>query len=80
MGALITTFLASGCSDESPVKDGTITIGLLLPFTGSASGTAANLERAVIYAAGRVNDGGGIDGRSLRIVARDTHSSIARSR
>jgi branched-chain amino acid transport system substrate-binding protein len=79
-GALITSVLASGCSDESVVEERTITIGLLLPFTGSASGTAANLERAVIYAADRVNEGGGIDGWPLRIVARDTHSNIARSK
>jgi neutral amino acid transport system substrate-binding protein len=78
--ALFTSLLGCGCSDESVSAERGITIGLLLPFTGSASGTAANLERAVIYAAGRVNDGGGIDGKPLRIVARDTHSDVARSK
>lgn len=67
----------TGCSsDEAP--SGGVAIGLLLPFTGSASATASNLERSALYAADRINAGGGIAGKKVRIVSRDTHSDVAR--
>jgi branched-chain amino acid transport system substrate-binding protein len=72
------TLWACGCSSEpEPARDG-IAIGLLLPFTGSASATASNLERAALFAVNRVNDAGGVNGVRLRLVSRDTHSDVAR--
>ncbi len=68
------------CSPAAEPRGDDITIGLLLPFTGNASATAANLERAAIFAVDQVNAGGGVRGKELRLVARDTHSEIARSR
>ena len=68
------------CSGATEAPDDTIKIGLLLPFTGNASATAANLERAAIYAVDRINAGGGVKGRQLKVVARDTHSEVGRSR
>ncbi len=53
-------------------------MGLLIPFTGSNAATAGNLEQAVRFAAGKVNDAGGIGGVRIRIVARDTHSDSIR--
>lgn len=73
------TLPACAPEDDSLPAEGNYTIGLLLPFTGSSAGTATNFERAVLLAAERVNQAGGIHGRSLRIVARDTHSEAARS-
>ena len=70
--------LVSGCFADDKAPEGGITVGLLLPFTGSASATASNLERATLYAADRINDGGGIDGQKVRIVSRDTHSDVPR--
>jgi len=70
--------LVSGCFAEDKAPEGGIAIGLLLPFTGSASATASNLERATLYAADRINNGGGINGQSVRIVSRDTHSEVRR--
>lgn len=69
---------AAGCSstDEAPT-DG-IVVGLLLPFTGSTSATASNLERATLYAADRINEGGGIDGVRMRVISKDTHSDVSR--
>lgn len=68
-----------GCSSEDPAPDsGGISIGLLLPFTGSSSATASNLERATLFAADRINAGGGINGKLVHIVSRDTHSEVAR--
>ncbi len=71
-------FATSSCSDTDD-KSNTIAIGLLLPYSGTGSGTSANFERAAIYATSRVNAAGGVHGKRLRIVAGDTHSNMARS-
>src|SRR5512145_556838 len=67
------------CTDTKPADTDTLAIGILLPFTGTSSGTSANFERAAIYATNRVNQAGGIRGKRLRLVAADTHSSASRS-
>lgn len=69
----------SGCADASPPTGNAVTIGLLLPFTGATSATANNFERAVLYAADRINAGGGVHGRPVRVVSQDTHSDLERS-
>ena len=74
LGAALTS-----CSSTPSAPSNALTIGLLLPFTGSSSGTASNFERAVLYAADRVNAGGGVHGRPLRILSADTHSDLARA-
>ena len=51
-----------------PASGDAVTVGLLLPFTGPTSATTRNFERAALYAADRVNAGGGIHGRNIRIV------------
>ena len=66
--------------DELRRDDSTLTVGLLLPFTGASAATSINFERAVLYAAERINRAGGVGGKPLRIVAGDTHSEIERSR
>lgn len=79
LASLALLFGLFGCSSEDPgPESGGISIGLLLPFTGSSSATASNLERATLYAADRINAGGGIDGKQVRIVSRDTHSEVGR--
>jgi ABC-type branched-subunit amino acid transport system substrate-binding protein len=77
LGALLLAL--TGCSSDREPSGG-IAIGLLLPFTGSASATASNMERATLYAADRINEGGGIGGQKVRVVSRDTHSDLARGR
>jgi ABC-type branched-subunit amino acid transport system substrate-binding protein len=69
---------ACGCSSTDEPAQGGIVVGLLLPFTGSTSATASNLERATLYAADRINEGGGIDGTKVRVVSKDTHSDLTR--
>ncbi len=69
---------ACACSPEPQPDKGGIAIGLLLPFTGSASATASNLERATLFAVDRINEAGGVNGTRMRVVSRDTHSDIAR--
>lgn len=68
----------TGCMSEDKPETGGIVVGLLLPFTGSASATASNLERATFFAEDIISDHGGIAGTKLRIVSRDTHSDVAR--
>jgi ABC-type branched-subunit amino acid transport system substrate-binding protein len=72
--------LAAACSPAVEPRGDDVTIGLLLPFTGTASATASNLERAAIFAVDRVNAGGGVRGKKVRLMARDTHSQVVRSR
>jgi ABC-type branched-subunit amino acid transport system substrate-binding protein len=69
---------ACACTADEMEPEGGIAVGLLLPFTGSASATASNLERATLFAVDRVNQAGGIDGVPLRLVSRDTHSGVSR--
>ena len=73
-------FLLAGCGPSTPNTGDSVTIGLLLPFTGADSATTSNFERAALFAAARVNEGGGIGGKRLRIVSEDTHSEVAASR
>jgi ABC-type branched-subunit amino acid transport system substrate-binding protein len=77
--ASVAVTLCLCCAPAENGPDDGVVLGLLLPYTGNASATASNLERAVIYAVDRVNEGGGVKGRPLRIVARDTHSDVARA-
>jgi ABC-type branched-subunit amino acid transport system substrate-binding protein len=70
----------AACTGGDAPPAGGVTVGLLLPFTGGSSATASNFERAVLYAADRINAGGGVHGRPVRVVSRDTHSDLARSR
>jgi neutral amino acid transport system substrate-binding protein len=58
-------------SDPDP---NALLVGALLPYTGSQSTSGANLERALLLAAEQVNAAGGVAGRPIRIVARDTRS------
>jgi branched-chain amino acid transport system substrate-binding protein len=69
-----------GPTDEELDPDDSITVGLLLPFTGSSAATASNFEKAVLMAAEWVNDAGGIQGKWLRVVARDTFSDAEEAR
>lgn len=78
--AVLTGTLLAGCGPAEEADDGRIVVGLLLPFTGSSSATASNFERAALYAADRINQGGGVHGRRVHVVARDTHSEVERSK
>ena len=80
LAATLPLGLSSACGDAASSPGDAVTVGLLLPFTGPTSATTRNFERAALYAAERVNAGGGIHGRRLRIVSRDTHDDVERSR
>ena len=72
--------MGGACGSDGGEDSDVLTIGVLLPFTGPTAGTASNFERAVLVVADRVNEAGGVQGKKLRVVSRDTHSDLARSK
>jgi neutral amino acid transport system substrate-binding protein len=69
----------TACSSSGGTGSGNaIAVGALLPFTGALAASGANLERALLMAAEPVNQAGGIEGRPIRIISRDTHSDTTR--
>jgi ABC-type branched-subunit amino acid transport system substrate-binding protein len=67
--------LALGCG-KSPASSAPINVGLFLSYTGDLAANSANSERAFIMALEAVNRAGGIEGRPLAMVARDTRSDV----
>ena len=68
-----------GCTSAPPNDDASaIPVGALLPFTGELAAYGAEYERALILAVETVNGAGGVAGRRLRLVSRDTHSDTDR--
>ncbi len=79
LGPLLLALLLSGCVEPPPsTPRDAIRIGALLPFTGDISAGGANLERAILQVIDRVNENGGIAGRPLALLSRDTHSELKR--
>ena len=79
--ALFWCLVGSSCAPEEETLDPSesITVGILLPFTGPGAATASNFERAAHLAAESINESGGIGGKKIRLVAQDTHSDPAQS-
>ena len=76
-----TLLLLCACAEEKSIDpDNSIIVGLLLPFTGGDAALGAAYERAAILAKDVVNDAGGIDGKPLVFVTRDTHSDPDRAK
>jgi ABC-type branched-subunit amino acid transport system substrate-binding protein len=63
---------APGCG--APPEDDPIKLGLLLSYTGSLAANSINSERALLMAVDAANQAGGIDGRRVGVMARDTRS------
>ncbi len=63
---------ASGC--EAPPDDDPVHVGLLLSYTGFQAADSINSERALRMAIETANLAGGVEGRRLQVVARDTRS------
>jgi ABC-type branched-subunit amino acid transport system substrate-binding protein len=73
---LLVSTLITSCA-APPDDDASVTIGVLLPFTGRTGGTAHSLERAVLTAQAELGDTL-LGGRPLRVLFADTHSSVER--
>jgi branched-chain amino acid transport system substrate-binding protein len=65
---------ASACSSAAQPDDGSVGIGLLLSYTGHLTADSINSERALLMAIEAANAAGGIGGRRIHTVARDTGS------
>jgi len=71
--------LQSACGPKDEVEDpDAITVGALLPFTGKEAAIGRNLEQALLLAVHDVNAAGGVGGRKLRLISRDSNSGSAR--
>lgn len=71
--------LASCVSRPAPEPADTIRVGALLPFTGDLASVGENIERGLLIAIETVNEeAGGVGGRPLTLVSRDTHSDPVR--
>ena len=73
--AALATGLRPGRSTPDP---NAITIGAILPFTGKEAAIGRNLEQALLLAVADVNRAGGVGGRPLRVISRDSTSGSRR--
>lgn len=70
---------ASACGESEPAEEGdAIAVGALLPFTGKEAAIGRNLEQALLLAVADVNAAGGVNGRRLRLITRDSNSGSER--
>lgn len=75
--ALVALALSQGCA---PLQDADhVSVGLLLPYTGSQAAIGSSLERGAIMAVEYANSAGGIQGRPIRLLFADTHSDPQRA-
>jgi branched-chain amino acid transport system substrate-binding protein len=61
------------------VTDREIKFGIVIPFSGGAKETGKNMKLGIELAFARVNDNGGVNGRSLKLVAADDGSEPSRT-
>jgi neutral amino acid transport system substrate-binding protein len=71
--ALAMCVAVAGCG-ETATKQDEIPIGLLLSYTGQVAANSINSERALLLAVETVNAAGGLAGRHLRVLAKNTRS------
>ncbi|WP_438025633.1 ABC transporter substrate-binding protein [Sorangium sp. So ce233] len=83
----LASMLSASCSPTAPDHpeeaapdhpENAVVLGSLLPLSGSESAIGRNLDQAMSLAVEHVNAAGGIDGRPLAIVGRDSHSGSER--
>jgi branched-chain amino acid transport system substrate-binding protein len=74
--ALALVAAAIGC--QEPAAPEAIPIGLLLSYSGSLAATSINSERALQMAIEAANRAGGVGGRPVALVARDTASDASK--
>src|SRR6476646_8628001 len=65
---------AAGIAKPTIAQKDPIQIGYLPALTGPSSSTGIGINRGAQMAVEELNKGGGIDGRQLELITRDTHS------
>jgi ABC-type branched-subunit amino acid transport system substrate-binding protein len=73
--AAVALAAAPGCQDAPPAD--VVPIGLLLSYSGALAANSVNSERAVLLAIEAANRAGGVAGRHLKVMARDTRSDAS---
>jgi branched-chain amino acid transport system substrate-binding protein len=66
-----------GCSEEQ--LDEPIQIGVMLSYTGYLAASSVNSERALAMTIEAANRAGGVGGRRLHVLAKDTRSNAAKA-
>jgi ABC-type branched-subunit amino acid transport system substrate-binding protein len=67
------SLLALGCG-PAPNADPVVEVGLLLSYSGPLAANSINSERALLMAIQAANQAGGVGGRRIHVLARDTGS------
>ena len=66
--------VASGLAKPAIAAKDPIPVGYLPALTGPSSSTGVGINRGILLAVKEINDAGGIDGRPLELITRDTQS------
>lgn len=78
---LLSGILVFSCGDSAepgPIIEEPIIVGAALPFSGPRASTGIQLERALMLAVEDVNRLGGVQGRPLQLIVRDSNSGSER--
>ena len=78
MAAAMLSLSAAACSGEAEEEHDGVAVGLLVPYTGELAAQGVNVERVMLVLEDAVNEAGGVAGKSVRIVAQDTHSDVGK--
>ncbi len=71
----IALLLVGACNQGGPeAPENAIRIGAILPFSGEQAALGINIEQALSLAVEDVNKGGGVDGKPLVLISRDSNS------
>ncbi|HXU83087.1 MAG TPA: ABC transporter substrate-binding protein [Polyangia bacterium] len=70
--------ILAGCGDDPPGRDGAVSLGLLLSYSGDLAAGSINSERALLLAVEAANQAGGLGGRPITVVANDTGSAATK--
>jgi len=71
----------TSCIEETTIDaENNVLVGLLLPFTGGDAALGAAYERAALMIKDTVNEAGGIGGKPIVFVSRDTFSDQDRAK
>lgn len=73
----LTGCVATGSLTESATAPDTITLGAVLPLTGSSATIGADQQRGIELAIAEINADGGVDGKQLAVDIEDSQGSAA---
>jgi ABC-type branched-subunit amino acid transport system substrate-binding protein len=73
-------FAALACSEPDPAEPEKVKVGFAHPFTGTLATQGVAFEQAVRLAQDQINSHGGIRGKDLELLARDTQTNAAVAR